>query len=412
MEQLKGLREAKEALSVITTVMLSPSSGSSLGTGKVFYAHFLMRMRTIWAGNDHKVWGKQKPTAAVSITDKINLYINPEHWNTLAPVEQIELLEHEIEHIIYMHPLRAKDYISTEKNAAGRFLCANISMDANINENKPTMAKNGVTIAKLNKELKDMGSKYQLDAKEPWEIHYEKLMQAAKDNPEKGTGGFGDPSDNHEAWAESTDSKEVAEGIIKDAANKAKQATGVGNMPQDMLREIENMNKASVNWKQQMRQFATSCQRFDFEKTRNRRNRRYGVIQPGRKKRPKLKICVINDESGSVSDNAFAQYGAELGEIHKMDVEITVIAADAQVHAVYNFDPKKPWVRSCQGGTAYQPGIDKAMELKADAIFYFGDMDSADTPTDPGVPFLWAVVGSQNPPGNFGKTIRITETQK
>lgn len=413
MESSANLREAQQLFSTLITILLSPGEKSSFGTGKIFYAHFLMRMNVQWTD---KIGGKPLPTAAVSITDRINLYINPTYFLSLTPKAALDLLEHEIEHVIYMHPLRARDYISTDKNAAGRMKCANIAMDANINEDKQASANaNGwITIAGLNKQLKEIGSRFQLDPKDPWEVHYEKLMQASKENPEKGEGGegFGDTQDDHEIWGESTQSKEVAEGIVRDTANKAQNATGIGNMPQDMLREIANMNKASVNWKQQMRQFATSQQRFDFEKTRNRRNRRYGVIQPGRKKKPKLKICVINDESGSVSDNAFAQYGAELKEIHKMDVEITVIASDMQVHAVYDFDPKKPWVRTAGGGTAYQPGIDKAMELKADAIFYFGDMDSADTPRDPGVPFLWCVVGSQNPPANFGKVIRVTETTK
>lgn len=409
-----ALRQAKESLSIITTILLSPGADSGFKAGMTFYAHLLMRLNQVWT---LKVGGRDLPTAAVSITDKINLYINPYYWNSLDTIAKIDLIEHELEHLIYMHPIRAKDYISVDKNAAGRMKCANIAMDANINENKKASAnKHGwVTVENLNKQLTQIGSRFQLDLADPWEVHYEKLMQASKENPDQsgdGTGGFGDPTDDHGVWSESTESKEVAEGIIRDAANKAQQATGIGNMPSEMLREIANMNKSSVRWERQMHQFVCQATQFDFTKTRNRRNRRYGVVQPGRKKKPKLHICVINDESGSVSDNSFAQYGAELAEIHKLDIEITVIAADAQVHAVYKFDPKKPWVRSCQGGTMYQPGITHAMELGADVIFYFGDMDAADVPTDPGVPFLWCVVGQQNPPASFGKVIRITETQK
>lgn len=398
------LRRAQESFSTIITILLN--SGGALKTPKTFYAHFLMKMNT--------TWGNKVPTAGVNITDKINLFINPTFWNSLDYNQQIELIEHEIRHIVYLHPLRAKDYISTEKNAGGRFKCANIAMDANINDDLKNLCRDlGVTIPRLNKQLKEMGSRFQLDINDPWEVHYEKLMQAAKENPDQGDGdgeGFGDPIDDHGIWNEGTSSKEVAEAIIKDAANKAQAATGIGNMPQDMLTEISNMNKASVNWQRELRLFATSALRYDFLRTRSRRNRRYGVIQPGRKKKPKLSIAVCVDSSGSVCDNSFSQFFAEIGEIYKMDIAITVIDADCEVQSVYEYDPKKPPQRTGRGGTAYQPAITKAMELEVDAIVYFGDMDAADTPIDPKVPFLWAVVGGQNPPASFGKTIRVTTT--
>lgn len=405
MERLKNLREAQQMLSVLTTLLLSPGEKSSFGAGKVFYAHFLMRMNIIWVDDTHPV-----KTAGVSITDKLNLYINIPFLLKLTPMQQMELLEHEIEHIIYLHPLRAKDYVGTDKNTQGRHKCANIAMDANINEDKPHISKDfGVTIAKLNAELKQMGSKYQLNARDPWEIHYEKLMKAAKDNPEKGEGGFGDPTDDHDIWNESTQSKEVAEGIIRDTANKAKNATGVGNMPSDMLREIENMNKPSINWKQELRQFFASALNYDFKKTRNRRNRRYGVIQPGRKKNPQLNIAVCVDSSGSVSNESFTQFFAEIAEISTMGVEITIIDADCQVQSVYKYDKKKKAQRTGQGGTAYGPAIKHAKELGVDGIIYFGDFDCADTPEDPKIRFLWAGVGNQPAPASFGKVIRITE---
>jgi predicted metal-dependent peptidase len=238
-------------------------------------------------------------------------------------------------------------------------------------------------------------------------------MGACKENPDKnGNGeGFGDPTDDHGVWAESTESKEVAEGIIRDAANKAQQATGIGNMPSDMLREIANMNKASVNWKRELRQFFSSALNYEFTKTRNRRNRRYGVVQPGRKKKPQLNIAVCVDSSGSVSDASFTQFFAEITEISKMEIEITILDADCQVQSVYKFDPKKQVQRTGAGGTAYGPAITKAKELGVDGIVYFGDFDCADTPEDPGLPFLWAGVGNQPAPASFGKVIRVLEKQ-
>jgi len=407
----KSLLVAQESLSIVITLLLSQGGGQT--SPKTFYAHFLMNMNIQWVGPKHQV-----QTMGVSITDKVNLYISPTFFNKLNTAQQGEVLEHEIEHIVFMHPLRAKDYISTEKNAKGRHKCANIAMDANINENKPTLMKFSegfVTIARLNAQLKEIGSKDALDIKDPWEVHYEKLMKAAKENPDQGgegSDGFGDPVDDHSIWGESTANKEVAEGIIKNAANKAQASTGAGNMPENMLREIANMNKSTVNWKRELRQFFTNALTYDFTKTRNRRNRRYGVVQPGRKKKPNLHIAVCVDSSGSVSDSSFTQFFAEIVEISEMGVEITVLDADCEVQSVYKFDKKKQVKRSGQGGTMYQPAITKAKELGVDGIIYFGDADSADTPVDPKLPFLWAIVGNQTAPGNFGRTIRVLEEKK
>lgn len=408
MERLPGLSQAQQSLATISTLLLYPGA-NSLKDGMTFYAHFLMQM--------NKVWTDKLPTAGVSITDKINLYINPTFWNSLNSLQQMELLEHEIEHIVYMHPLRSKQYIGEDKNAKGRHKCANIAMDANINENKPNLvafSEGIITVDRLNAQLTKIKSVFQLDKADPWEIHYEKLMQAAKDNPDQsGDGeGFGDPTDDHDIWNESTESKEIAEGIVKDAANKAKNATGAGQMPQNMLREIENMNKASVNWKRQLNQFFTSALKYDHEKTRNRRNRRYGVVQPGRKKKPNVSIAICVDSSGSVSNESFSQFFAEVAEISKMGIDITILDADSEVQSIYKYDPKKQAQRSGNGGTAYSPAINKAKELGVDGIIYFGDFDCADTPKDPGVPFLWAGVGNQPAPASFGKVIRVTEKRK
>jgi predicted metal-dependent peptidase len=397
------LKKAMDSLSLVTTLLLTGmASGQQTPGTKSFYAHFLNKMRLQWTG--------RLPTAAVSITDKINFYINPIFFNGLDTLAQMELVEHEIEHIVYLHPLRAKDYISTDKNASGRFKCANIAMDAYINENKPNLCADlGVTYKRLNKQLKEMGSPFQVSKDDPWEVNYEKLMQAAKDNPNKGDGeGFGDPIDDHSEWGESSNvSKEVAESIVRDAANKAQAQTGAGKMPSHLLRQISELNKSTVNWKRELRKFFVNSLKFDFERTRNRRNRRYGLVQPGRRKKPNLHVAICVDSSGSVYDAAFAQFFAEIDTIADMGVELTIIDADSAVAAIYKYEKRKPVQRHGNGGTAYSPAIEAAKKLGVDGIIYMGDMDSSDTPTNPGVPFLWAIVGGQEPPAAFGSKVRI-----
>jgi predicted metal-dependent peptidase len=403
------LKEAMEAFSLTKTLLLTGmKSGQQTQGDKAFYAHFLSRMEV--------QWGTKLPTAGVSITDKINFYINPLFFLSLDTIQRLELVEHEIEHIIYLHPIRAKDYISEDKGKNSRYKIANIAMDAGINDNKPHLTRDlGVTFDRLNEQLKEMGSSFRVDKKDPWEVNYEKLLQAAKNNPDSGDGegeGYGETVDDHSQWGESDGnssiSKELAEGLVRQAANEAQQATGIGNMPEHLQRQINDLNKSNVNWKRELRKFFTSGLKFDFERTRNRRNRRYGIVQPGRRKKPNLHIAVCLDSSGSVYDAAFSQFFAELGAIADMGVKITCIDCDTAVAAIYEYDKKKKPERFGNGGTSYSPGIEAAKKLNVDGIIYFGDMDCSDTPQDPKKPFLWAIVGNNmNRPGNFGSIVKV-----
>jgi predicted metal-dependent peptidase len=130
---------------------------------------------------------------------------------------------------------------------------------------------------------------------------------------------------------------------------------------------------------------------------------------PGKKKKRTMTLGVCADASGSVSDEQYSMFLQELKSIAKQ-VELTwFIQADCEVQKVEKLTPKTTFIpnRAGNGGTAYQPAIDKAKELGCDVIIYFGDFDTSDTPRNPGVPFLWVGVGRQDPPGDFGKVLRL-----
>lgn len=404
-------KKAIDSLATATTFLLTGINGSTFNAdkSKSFYAHFMNRMRVQWRDD--------LPTAGVSITDKINFYINPQFFNSLDVLQQIELIEHEIEHIIHLHPIRAKDYIGTEKNANGRFKCANIAMDAFINENKENLCRDlGVTYTRLNEQLKEIGSPFRVDGTVPWEVNYEKLMQAAKDNPNGGGGeGFGDPIDDHDIWSEGDGqvSKEIAESIVRDAANKAQAATGAGNMPSHILKQISELNKSQVNWKQMFRRFVANALRFNFERTRTRRNRRYGIVQPGKRKEPQLNVFVIGDESGSMCDDQVAQAYAEVDKMAEMGVKVHYIAMDSEASEPVEYKKGMGLKRTRMGGTIYQAPIQLAKTYKPDLIVLIGDFDCFDKPENPKIPFLWVGVGTNQPaPGDFGTTIYVTPEKK
>lgn len=384
-----------------------------------FYGHLILSMKI--AQDD------TCPSAGVYITDKVHLVYNKEWFEKLSLQHAAKVLKHECEHIFKEHIARAKQIGATSKELHKRF---NLATDATINRNDladMTKTIGGITVEKLNETLKGYidtfnakpENKQQQRSFSPMvdgqlaEYYYNRINEFAEENsdllPESGE-GMGETVDDHSTWEKSEGSAEVQKEVIKDAVNNAvKKAGGIGNLSGDLASIVAKMNESQVNWKQQLRQFFVNTQKSVKMATRKKRNRRYGILQPGSKRKPELHLGLCVDTSGSVSDKELSLFWTEMEAIYKCGVKITVLEADCSVKNVYDFDPKKAPEFKGRGGTAYQPAITKAVELKVDGIIYAGDFDSADTPIDPKKPFLWVGVRSSPPPAKFGKVIYIKE---
>jgi predicted metal-dependent peptidase len=387
-----------------------------------FYGHLILNMRIT---KDDTC-----PSAGVYITDKVNMVYNEDFMENLSLSHACKLLKHECEHIFREHISRAKQIGATSKELHKRF---NLATDATINRNDLkdfTEKVGGVSVAKLNETLKqyitthnekpenkqDQRTFTAMTDGQLAEYYYNRINEFAEQNkdllPESGD-GMGETSDDHSTWEKSEGNAEVQKEVVKDAVNNAvKQAGGIGNVSGDIASIVAKLNESQVNWKQQLRQFFVNTQKSTKMPTRKRRNRRYGILQPGVKRKPELHIALCVDTSGSVSDKELAMFWTEMEAIHKCGVLLTVIEADSEVKNVYEFDPKKQPEFKGRGGTNYGEPIKKAKELKADGIIFFGDADCADKPEDPKKPFLWALVRDSSAPAPFGKVIRIKDLDK
>jgi predicted metal-dependent peptidase len=67
---------------------------------------------------------------------------------------------------------------------------------------------------------------------------------------------------------------------------------------------------------------------------------------------------------------------------------------------------KKIPSRPLQGGTSFQPVMDYARESKPDLLIVLTDGE-APTPTKPGCPVLWVIIGGRDNPELFGKRIVV-----
>lgn len=386
-----------------------------------FYGHLILNMRIT---KDDTC-----PSAGVYITDKVNLVYNEAFVENLSLNHACKLLKHECEHIFREHISRAKQIGAVSKELHKRF---NIATDATINRNDLkdfTATVGGVSVAKLNEMLQGYIDTFNQKPENKSnqktfsamaegqlaEYYYNRIIEFAEQNaealPESGD-GMGETVDDHSQWEKSEGNAEVQKEVVKGAVNNAvKQAGGIGSVSGDIASIVAKLNESQVNWRQQLRQFFVNTQKSLKISTRKRRNRRYGILQPGAKRKPELHIGLLVDTSGSVSDKELAMFWTEMEAIHKCGVVVTVIEADCDVKNVYDFDPKKQPDLKGRGGTAYNPAIEKAIELKVDGIIYFGDMDAADKPIDPKKPFLWAIVRNSPPPASFGKAIYLKDKE-
>jgi predicted metal-dependent peptidase len=406
------MRNVRDCLTRATLLLLN--GDGSLNTGKRFYGYMVNAMR--------KQFRKDLPAAAgVNITDQINLYINPELFaNEENDHVRAEILEHEVKHIIFDHHGRAKDLDDYQHDLW------NIATDITINAPLKHLHKKYWTVDRLRQMLK----KSNIEDDKPAEYYYHILKDYCNKNGGKGGKGHqqvksgGQLTDDHSTWGknekldgEGSGNKDgnaqieaLKRQIVKKAMKEAIDACkGCGSVPMEILKAYEDLNKATVNWRQQLRQFLNKADKSNVRKTRTRPNRRLKYLTSGRLKNPETHIFIGIDESGSVGDDFFTQFFSEIDEASKIEgVKFTIIHSDCTVNKMYEYETGMKIERSGCGGTAYMPAINKAIEEKAHGMIYFGDGDIfGEVLIQPKFPFLWAMEEGRKAPANWGKTCHV-----
>lgn len=360
-----------------------------------FYAEIVLQM-------DRKFSSTAVPTAGVRILDRVELVINPEFFESLTKQERVSILKHECGHILNDHIPRFKemapDVYNESKNVEDKLInrskhiAMNIAADCALNCNIKNLPENCQLPKNYN--LKD----YQTFE---WYMEHLKDHEKLKDLTEY---------DGHSLWSESKDNRDIIKEKLRQAINNAANKTrGAGKMTGNDEMLVSRLNHKTRDWKADIRRFVARQIETLRESSRRKRNRRYGISVPGEVKHEVLHLGVAIDTSGSISDEALNQFMAEIANIAKY-AKVTVVEADSEVKNSYVFDPKKTYKIQGRGGTAYQPAFDYfTKETDVDGVIYFGDMDAYDVEKlkKPKYPVLWAIVGLQNPPANFGSKIRI-----
>ena len=386
----------KNKLSDTLSYMLKSEKNSA---DNLFYVNLMLSMPTVELNTPIVAGvGKDKKSG------KIVHYVGKTYDDIKELSDKADVLRHECLHIMLDHFGRFEFKEGAERENWATDLAINEMLG--LKDEIATLSGEPIKPITVNNLAKQF--KLNLPRMATAETYLELLRKLPEQPKGSGSGKDGMPKtlDEHMGSLGETDKDALREKVQK--AVQAAKRMGAGNFSGNLETLLQNILNPKVDWKYYFRRFIANSIEVIEERTRKRPNRRYGFIQPGIKKHSKLHIGVPVDTSGSMSDEALAQSWAEIHHMAKsQDIEVTVIESDCEVKNVYKFDPKKKPSFSGRGGTAYQPAIDKALELGVDAIIYIGDMDAADVPNNPKIPFLWAVFGESSPPGNFGSVVRI-----
>lgn len=357
-----------------------------------FYAHFFLNSKI-----EYDKFGVDTAAAGVMPTHSV-LIFNSEYVKGLTTGELMGVIEHEVLHLLFQHT----DQFEKIKNNSTQYShqVANIAMDLAINQYIETLPKDCVTVENTSALI---GAP--ILPQQDWEYYYAQLMKKL------GKLGKLKPHDDHGVVIPGSCKEGAGESreVIRSSLDKAVKASR-GNVPQHVAKVLAELSaEAKLPWQQILANFVASATSITYRNTRKRTNRRFGINQPGRVKKRELTLGVCVDSSGSISDESYQLFMAEIDRISKITGKTYIIDADCVVQNVQTVKKGKPIKkeRYGNGGTAYQPAISEAVRIKCDAIVYFGDFDSSDTPDNPGKPFLWVGVGNQDPPGKFGAVVRL-----
>ena len=297
-------------------------------------------------------------------------------------------------------------------------MIANWAMDIEINQyiDKDMLPEGGMTL--------DLFPELNLLSKQGTNYYYEKLQQAAN-NPgtcpnlddmmdamgdgqmtievSKGKDGNVKVKVNlpdHGTWEDfdklSEATKKLIEQqtghILKEVAEQVEKSRGtIPGEFAEILKKLNEVEEAKFDWRGFLRRFVGGSTQVYVKRTRRKENHRFDD-SPGLKVKPKRRILVGIDTSGSVSTTELKEFMNELYHIHKTGTDIMVIQCDTAISHIGKFNINEDMHIHGRGGTSFEPVCDYYNEHHKDysCLVYFTDGE-APAPDKCRGPVLWAI---------------------
>lgn len=329
-----------------------------------FYGLFLLGLS--------KVIDKSVETACVRKRGiNCELVINPEYWETQDDIQQLNLLNHEIYHIVFQHMFMTSFFKNHE--------VLNVAADCEVNSYLQNLDDTWIVPSMFNAESK-LGTK----------VYYDIIMSQTPPPPLQGGGGSNssnilpDTKDDHSSWGKefqecSDAEKQLIQNQINSQIKTAAEQTMKmnGTIPAEMKAIVDELFKPKprvFDWKAYFRRMLGSIYDINIKKTRRKESIRFPGAA-GIKHKKKVSILVAVDTSGSVNNEELKDFFSEITYIYKAGARITILECDAAISANYEYTGKWTGKVHGRGGTDFQPVIDYYKKNMKDyaALVYFTD---------------------------------------
>ena len=306
------------------------------------------------------------------------LVINPDYWETQDDTQQLNLLCHEVYHIVFQHMFLWDSF--SNKDILG------LATDCEVNSYLRNLDNSWV-----------VPSIWNLPEKQGTKFYYEEILK--QDPPQQqqqhsNGGGSGDSQDNkdgmpqtkddHTQWGKdfqecSDAEKQLIQNQINNQIKTAAEQTIKmrGTIPSEMQEIVDELFKPKpriFDWKAYFRRMLGSIYDINIKKTRRKESIRF-PDSAGIKHKKKVSILVAVDTSGSVNDDELRDFFSEITYIYKAGARITILECDAKITANYEYTGKWTGKIHGRGGTDFQPVIDYYRKNMKDyaALVYFTD---------------------------------------
>ena len=335
-----------------------------------FYGLFLLGLS--------KVIDKSVDTACVRKKGiNCELVINPEYWESQDEVQQMNLLQHEVYHIVFQHMFLWD--LFPNKEVLG------LAADCEVNSYLSNLDDSWV-----------VSSLWNLPVKKGTKFYYEEILKKAPPQQQQqfSGGGSGDSQsnndempqtkDDHTQWGKdfqecSDAEKQLIQNQINNQIKTAAEQTIKmrGTIPAEMQEIVDELFKPKpriFDWKSYFRRMLGSIYDINIKKTRRKESVRF-TGSAGIKHKKKVSILVAVDTSGSVNNDELSDFFSEITYIYKAGARITILECDARISANYEYTGKWTGKVHGRGGTDFQPVIDYYRNNKKDyaSLIYFTD---------------------------------------
>lgn len=328
------------------------------------------------------------PKAAV---DGIELFINPNFWESLSQVDRLYIISHEIMHLALRHVTRR------QWRQPHRW---NIAADIIVNEILRTQGLRYENFSPIT--YQDVKNLIEITASSinnmSAEMIYDMLPEDVSSILNSEECLELNPGDRTKQQIDVIEDKwkQILRGAI---ANSEKE---IGNLPNWLKREID-LVPSVMNWRTLLTNFVASsrCEHRSFRRP-SRRHLWRNIIMANNVY-GKLTLLIAIDVSSSITQDEYSTFISEISQISRMDnVAIMLIACDTRItHEELLYYGETPSMEIYGGGgTSFIPIFDYPMEKKffPDGIIVLTD-GYGSYPQKQVFPTLWVLTQNhQNPP--------------